>query len=344
MSTLLQLDCIAPRLLGPVPATLADAVRTAGEFPNLAWLLARANSAPAAGDSAESLLANCIDGLPAPGPLVAAGHGLAPDSHCYRAAPVHLRADRDRLLLFAGEALEPDPEDALRLVDEFNAAFAEDGLSLTVADGDWLLFAKAPPGPDLPPLTRVAGQYMDTVLPTDAAARPWRQLLNEVQMMLHEHPVNQAREARGEAAINGLWFWGGGPSAAPAVPLPGAVIGTDALSRGLTRPGDAALAGIEALAGHHDAMASSNPAGSQSALMVWTDAEAALTGGDAPGWLDALQRFERDVAGPLAPMAARGQLGLRLFCGNGLVYTLGAGARWRFWRRPGPLAKRITRE
>jgi hypothetical protein len=38
----------------------------------------------------------------------------------------------------------------------------------------------------------------------------WRTRMNEIQMLLHDHPVNQAREARGERAINGLWCWGGG--------------------------------------------------------------------------------------------------------------------------------------
>ena len=35
-------------------------------------------------------------------------------------------------------------------------------------------------------------------------------LLNEVQMLLHAHPVNEAREARGELAINSLRLWGTG--------------------------------------------------------------------------------------------------------------------------------------
>ena len=34
-------------------------------------------------------------------------------------------------------------------------------------------------------------------------------------MLLHAHPVNEAREARGEPAVNSLWLWGAGPRAAP---------------------------------------------------------------------------------------------------------------------------------
>ena len=38
-------------------------------------------------------------------------------------------------------------------------------------------------------------------------------LLNEAQMVLHAHPVNEAREARGEPAVNSLWLWGAGRAA-----------------------------------------------------------------------------------------------------------------------------------
>ena len=38
---------------------------------------------------------------------------------------------------------------------------------------------------------------------------PWYRLLNEIQMFLHQHPLNQQRMADGRAAINSLWCWGG---------------------------------------------------------------------------------------------------------------------------------------
>jgi len=47
----------------------------------------------------------------------------------------------------------------------------------------------------------------------------WRRLQNELQMLLHDHPVNAAREARGELAINGIWFWGAGAFRGKAVPM-----------------------------------------------------------------------------------------------------------------------------
>jgi hypothetical protein len=59
--------------------------------------------------------------------------------------------------------------------------------------------------------------------------------MNELQMLLHDHPVNQAREERGEPVINSLWFWGNGVLP-ESVSAPGPEICADhALARGLAR-------------------------------------------------------------------------------------------------------------
>ena len=43
----------------------------------------------------------------------------------------------------------------------------------------------------------------------DPELRPWRRILNEIQMAWHDHPVNDARAERGLAPVNGLWLYGG---------------------------------------------------------------------------------------------------------------------------------------
>lgn len=37
-----------------------------------------------------------------------------------------------------------------------------------------------------------------------------RRLATEIQMVLHSHPVNAARENAGTSPVNGVWIWGGG--------------------------------------------------------------------------------------------------------------------------------------
>lgn len=64
----------------------------------------------------------------------------------------------------------------------------------------------------------LSGQDIGDWWPTGALWQPWRRLLNELQMTWHEHPVNEARSARGQAPINGVWLYGGGLGWQPAVP------------------------------------------------------------------------------------------------------------------------------
>jgi hypothetical protein len=52
-------------------------------------------------------------------------------------------------------------------------------------------------------------------LPNGPASAPYRNLLSEIEMALHEHEINQRRSAAGQQPVNSLWIWGGG--AAPPV-------------------------------------------------------------------------------------------------------------------------------
>lgn len=69
-------------------------------------------------------------------------------------------------------------------------------------------------------LDRVIGRNVDPWL--GAGARLLRRLQNEVQMLLHEHPLNQERERRGLLAVNSIWCSGAGapqprPAAVPQI-------------------------------------------------------------------------------------------------------------------------------
>ncbi len=62
-------------------------------------------------------------------------------------------------------------------------------------------------------LERVAGQELSAWLPRATPQSPaaqWQSLLAEVQMLLYQHPVNDAREARRLPALNSLWLDGVG--------------------------------------------------------------------------------------------------------------------------------------
>ena len=73
---------------------------------------------------------------------------------------------------------------------------------------------------------RLSPQVLDQREPNDflpggSRADDFRRLLSEIEMALHEHDVNQERQARGAFPVNSLWLWGGGrlPDIEPR-PLP----------------------------------------------------------------------------------------------------------------------------
>lgn len=61
-------------------------------------------------------------------------------------------------------------------------------------------------------LQRVVGRNIDAWLGSGPALRLLRRLQNEVQMLLHEHPLNEARESRGQLPVNSVWISGTGPT------------------------------------------------------------------------------------------------------------------------------------
>lgn len=117
-----------------------------------------------------------------------------------RADPVHLRLMRDRAVVAPAEALSIAPEEAASLCEALNRHFA--GLEFTAVDPRrWC--ARIAEGLHEHPALQLAGAEPDV-------REQGAPLLTEIQMALHEHPVNEAREARGEPAVNSVWIWGGG--------------------------------------------------------------------------------------------------------------------------------------
>lgn len=172
---------------------------------------------------------------------------------------------------------------------------------------------------------------IDENLPSGPDAMRFLALMNEAQMLLHEHPVNAGREARGDLPLNSIWFWGGGViDAAKARPF-STVIGDDPLARGL-----ALAAGIPARALPKDA---------DSVLAALEDEGLALVVLDAPRKAQLRERrtaLERDWFLPLLAALKSGRIGMLTLhlCGADSlleVETVRSDLRY-FWRRRKPLS------
>lgn len=185
-------------------------------------------------------------------------------------------------------------------------------------------------------LSKLIARPAHLLLPAAAAGRPWRVLQNELQMSLHEHPINQARRTAGKPLINGVAFWGYG--ALPAAPSLG-ITAYDSLDspRG-EQAGIAALAGLSL--GEPHSRYSAVP-GHQ--LVVLDELLLASQQHDAMHWRHGLETLEENWIAPAMAAWKAGKLDQLHVIGFGdkeaLSLSLGRNARWKFWAQAAPLTR-----
>jgi len=304
-------------------------------LPALAYLLGRGALCPAPA-ALSALQAGLFGaGALAPARALAAQAGLDAAGGDYLLAdPVHLRVNRDRAELADVGIMKLTQAEADSLVAALNKLLGEDGLCFHAPEpGRWLLHVPALPDARLTPLCDALGEDVNRLLPAGADGLRWSKLMGEMQMLLYTHPVNDAREARGEPTVNSVWLWGGGaPEAAAA--LEGPVYCDDAWLASCAKARGAA---VQPLPWEADAVLE----GGQDAL-VWLDRLLAPARyRDAWGYREALAELERAWFAPLLAALKAGRLSeLEILCDgeSGFALTVRAADRWRFWRRARPLA------
>ncbi|OGT84700.1 MAG: hypothetical protein A3H91_04960 [Gammaproteobacteria bacterium RIFCSPLOWO2_02_FULL_61_13] len=273
-------------------------------------------------------------------PFALLGEGKAPGDACWaHAEPVSLRADRDRLLLADAALLKIQADEARAMVATIEGHFGE-ALRLTVAAPErWYARLATPPRGETTPLAAVAGNQITP----GQGAMGWHVLMNEMQMLLHEHPLNQAREARGELPLNGIWLWGAG-KLAPASTQFKSMAGGHPLALGLARHAGIAARALPASAGRWV----SSVASQGIHVCVHDGLLAAANQGDFTLWLDTLARLEHDWFAPLHEALEAGRIGMVTLSLGGArtlasIETIRQDLR-RFWRRPQPLDRTLDEQ
>jgi hypothetical protein len=140
------------------------------------------------------------------------GEGGQPGNAYWLCAdPVHLILQRDHFTLSEPVPLAVARPDADVLVASLNQHFAAGGLQFHIgSSGRWYLQPETPPAIATSLPEAAIGRDTSAYMPQGMEAAQWNRLLNEMQMLLFEHPINQAREMRGELPINSIWLSGGG--------------------------------------------------------------------------------------------------------------------------------------
>lgn len=325
------------------PAAAGSAPYRDLALPALETLLARGRRVRTAGSSLERWLAAAF-ALPAEVPLAPyalRGDGGEPGDHAWiHADPIHLKVHGGRLILADASRLAITTEEARDFVAALNAHFAADGIAFEAPHPQrW--YARMAEEPRLigTPTAEVAARSIETFLPSGADAARWRQVSNEAQMVLHDHPRNETREARGALPVNSVWFWGAGrvrPLASPYA----AVWASHPLAAGLAATASAVARALPASAAEY-----LKEPGGKTALVVAAVLPATAYG-DVAGWGEAVTALEQAWLAPLLAAVDGGVLQALTLHGLGSDYgytvALAPNDRFRFWRRKRPLQAYAT--
>ncbi|MGQ0578532.1 MAG: hypothetical protein ACT4PQ_06410 [Betaproteobacteria bacterium] len=267
-------------------------------------------------------------------PLAYAGDGGIPGSgYWLRADPVHLRLHNDGLMLLAPETLEITEDESRDLTKALNRQFGVDGFVFHAPNPRrWYL--KMPQAPKIRTvaLKQAIGCDVNRLLPAGEERLHWHRIFNEVQMLLHTHPVNTKRDNRGVAVVNSLWFWGGGILPVSSSSLD-AIQSDDPLAVGLAMSAGIVTAALPASGGI--------TAGINS-LIVIADAELEFMRGNAAGWRDALETLEARWFVQIFDWLRAGSVDEAVVAtvadGHSYEWSVTRGARWKIWKRPRSLA------
>ncbi|MDE2441135.1 MAG: hypothetical protein KGP14_08925 [Betaproteobacteria bacterium] len=331
-----RLTLLVPELIWPEP----NDQLTLGKLsaPGFEWLAARAALEHESRQAFETALAKQFGVEQAPfGALRLLGEAsgeTAHEGHWLCADPVHLRFHHERIVLADAGAFDIDDDEADALAGALNETFADVGRFHVATSRRWYLRLNEPIEHPAETLSTIAGRRMDGELSgKETRLTRW---LNEVQMFLHGHPVNEKRQAAGKPAINSLWLWGGGslPSLQPAAWS--AVSTNNPLATGF-----ALASGIPAQTLQTDLTTLLDHSQGDRQLIVLDALLPPVLYEDSEGWKNAWHALDRDWFAPLQGAAGRRIESLSVIAPTiygQLTWTLRSKDRWKFWRKSRPLA------
>lgn len=339
----------------PVPEFATDLVR-ALEAPALAALLSRSSSQvfrPLEGSARvlphELWIARALGLASGTTPGLAAssmrGYGLDPgDGTWFIVNPAHIQIAHSHLMMGDPRRLDLREEEARGLFECARACCEEAGHALLYGAPDtWFLRADDWEGIHTASPDAAVGMNLTDWVPTGTQARAFRKLQNEVQVSWYTHPVNAAREARGQAPVNSIWPWGAASVAgehalklvarAAGKLAPQPAVSTYATPGWLTALADQRLDSLDGIA----ALLADGGA-DKGRLLVCGNVAAPAIAADWHGWLQEMHTLEQALFAPLLAAVKHGHIkALRLVMSHRdghLETTTTPMAQRKFWRRP----------
>jgi hypothetical protein len=244
-----------------------------------------------------------------------------------------LRVQRDQLVLLPPASLSITAAESQALLETLNRHFAADGL-LFAAPQPQRWYLRLPSVPDLHTvaLDDAIGRDINSLLPTGADRMHYHGLFNEVQMLLHAHPVNEIREQAEALAINSIWLSEGGTLPAAGRTSWTGAIGDLPLLRGLGRLSNIPITSPAAGPSFPDP---------GNVLVVLPEGPS----GDRSDWTLHMNRLEQEWFAPLLRKLRMGEIRrldiITVSAGQARRWTVSSRDLWKFWIPARPLARQL---
>ncbi|HET7202344.1 MAG TPA: hypothetical protein VFI92_03150 [Steroidobacteraceae bacterium] len=316
---------------------LHDAIgeaRTAGTLPAMSalrWLAGRGNAAPPPQGGWREWLLGGVDATmlaefrrwsAGSSLAAAAGAGVGSAPGWAVAQPVHLAAGLDDVRMAPLADAAPTPAEAEQLAATVRGHFAGDVFDLVdFVDGAWLVRCTEPIDCTTHDPATLAGRNIHDYLPAGRDGARMRSRMNEIQMVLHDHAVNERRTSTRAAPINALWLWGFGTFETSPQELA-------ATRRWVVQSDDLWLRSY--WRAHGGAERSLGAAGDGDALIAMTQLPTTEPG-------EALAEVDSSLLERLRRAVQAGEWHSLAMYDGARVYTLDRHARLRVWRRPAAL-------
>ena len=325
-----QLDLVIPGLCGPLPEV--DRLDSPAVKSLVSWL-AKADKKILPQQNFYDVLVTLFGlsndtSLPAAALSLLASDQYTAQGHWFRADPVHLQADMDHAILRDSHGLDLTFEESETLLEELNTHFREDGIRFLMHDKDsWFLNVSDHEKVSTTAVHDVISRNVYAFMPQGEDALYWKKFMNEVQMLLHQSPVNEKRIERNKLPVNGAWLWGEGALPKKTASQRMTVHGSHSIVMGL-----AILNGIDCQPVTSADAFLENFSNESENLLVLDDLFAVTCYGDVMEWQTGFNDLYEHWLEPILNWAMKNKVKVNLYPCNGVCYQISRSNKFRFFR------------
>ncbi len=187
------------------------------QTPALTHLLTFARQLPNSNYDFDQVLSECL-GLRQGGlPYAHAVQADSGESASLLFKALHLRPDINNAILYPLN----DHLDKNNIINDLKDYFKVDCNIKTQPDDIFLMQLHeidTSTIPNTPHYLSVLGKPISDYIQQAKSNLPWYRLLNEMQMFMHQHEINQQRWQQGQPMVNSLWCWGGAQHSGESFP------------------------------------------------------------------------------------------------------------------------------